>query len=120
MLCESFYFKESEEYTIDWLHLDFCNKIIKEEYQNKADIEAEVNNYQEFRKNIKDWLDKFPLTKYREFKKRPFLFILNASVISKSKKIHLKIIITHGEKIILYIKNILFLNSIKLWIIHHF
>ena len=63
-----FYFKEREEYSIDWLHSDFCNKIIKEEYQNKADIEAEVNNYQEFRKNIKDWLDKFPLTKYREFK----------------------------------------------------
>lgn len=69
-----FYFKEREEYTIDWLHSDFCNKIIKEEYQNKADIEAEVNNYQEFRKNIKDWLDKFPLTKYREFKKKAISF----------------------------------------------
>ena len=69
-----FYFKEREEYIIDWLHSDFCNKIVKEEYENKADIEAEVNNYKEFRKQVKEWLDKNPVIKYRDFKKKAISF----------------------------------------------
>ena len=52
------------------MHSDFCNKLIKEEYENKANIDAEINNYKEFRKEIKEWLNKNPIVKYREFKKK--------------------------------------------------
>ena len=65
-----YYFKEREEYIMDWLHSDFCNNIVKEKYENKADIETELNNYKEFRLEIKEWLDKNPIVKYREFKKK--------------------------------------------------
>ena len=69
-----YYFKEKEEYIMDWLHSDFCNKKINELYENKAEIEAEVNNYKEFRKEIKDWLEKNPIVKYSEFKKKAISF----------------------------------------------
>ena len=68
---------------MDWLHSDFCNNIVKEKYENKADIETEVNNYKEFRLEIKEWLDKNPIVKYREFKKKLFHYIIDVSVILK-------------------------------------
>ena len=61
----------------------FYNKLIKEEYENKANIEAEVNNYKEYRKEIKERLDKNPIVKYREFKKKPYLYITGVNVILK-------------------------------------
>ena len=66
---------------MDWLHSDFCNKKIKELYENKAEIEAEVKNYKEFRREIKDWLEKNPIEKYSEFKKKLFHFIIDINVI---------------------------------------
>ena len=66
----NFYNKEEKEYYLDTDHSDFCKNKIKKYYINMADINEEINNYKEFRKQLITFLDKYPIIKYKNFKKK--------------------------------------------------
>ena len=102
--------KQREEYLMDWEHSDFWNKFIEQKYENIADINIEVNNYKNFWYEIKEWLDKNPIIKYRDFKKKLYLYIIKTNAILKLRKTLLKIYIIHGGRKRIYINNSLFLN----------
>ena len=57
----NFYNKEEKEYYLDIAHSDLCNNKIKKEYINMADINEEINNYKEFRKQLITFLENIQL-----------------------------------------------------------
>ena len=49
-------------------HSKFCENRKKQNYQNLADINKEVSNYQQFRFELIKYLDYNPVIKYTNFK----------------------------------------------------
>ena len=52
--------------------MDYCENSI---YENIGDIQNEINNYKEFKKELLDFLEKNPIIKYSTFIKNLFHFI---------------------------------------------
>ena len=75
-----------------------------------TDIQNEVQNYKQFRKELINYIDKHPIIKYSNFKKSSFLLFI---IIIKENSFK-KIFIIIGGKIIIFLRNILYLQIIKL------
>ena len=99
---------------MDWDHSPFCNKLQIPKYENFADIEGEITNYNQFKKDLINYLNSHPIIKYSEFKNKAMKFYYKNKCNFLIKNNTFKNFITIGEKITLYLKNILFLNIIKL------
>ena len=63
-----YYEKNTESFYLETNHSLFCENRKKQNYQNLADINAEVSNYQQFRKDLIKYLEFNPVIKYTEFK----------------------------------------------------
>lgn len=49
-------------------NINVCNKIIKKIYDNLGDINKEIENNNNFKEILEDFLDSHPLIKYSQFK----------------------------------------------------
>ena len=63
------YNKENDEYYTDWGHSSLCNKEQLPEYENKAEIEKEINNYNELKETLLSYLNKNSMVTYKKFLK---------------------------------------------------
>ena len=63
-----YYEKNTESFYLETNHSIFCENRKKQNYQNLANINAEVSNYQQFRKDLIKYLEFNPVIKYNEFK----------------------------------------------------
>ena len=50
-------------------HSEECESTFKSEILNKAEIDVEINNYEEFRESLKNYLKNYPIVTFSEFKK---------------------------------------------------
>lgn len=69
-----FYYKNTYSYIMDWGHSDFCDIQNIPKYENIASIVTEITNYKEFKKEIIDYLEKYPIIKYIDYKKKVLSF----------------------------------------------
>ena len=69
-----YYYKSSKKYLMDWGHSDFCDKLNIPKYENFADIEGEITNYKNFKKELTHYLNSHPIIKYTEFKSKAYKF----------------------------------------------
>ena len=70
-ICDSriHYNKNRDVYLFLQDHSKECDNLVKEIPTNFLEINKEISNYQEFRKNLKEYLGKNPNTNFNDFKK---------------------------------------------------
>ena len=62
------YKKDTKEYFICNDHSTKCLELGKTNYDNKEDINCEINNYKKYKELLIDYLNKNPLIKYKDFR----------------------------------------------------
>ena len=61
------YVKNNDEFYTDWDHSTFCKNEVIIQYENKGEIEEEINNYKNMKKAMIKYLNSHPMISCKEF-----------------------------------------------------
>ena len=74
------YVKKNDEFYTDWDHSTFCKNEAIIQYENKGDIEMEINNYKNMKNAMINYLNSHPMITCKEFIKKGLKFIIKIIV----------------------------------------